>query len=79
MHWLESDTGLKRTLEFTDQTELAEFVLRLAKISDAMGHHADMRVVYNQLDLSVITHDAQKVTAKDWALCAEIDRLLSDN
>lgn len=75
MQWHESDKGLQRSLEFSNQTELAEFVLQLAKVSDAMGHHADMQISYNCLNLTVITHDQRRITEKDWQLCSEIDAL----
>lgn len=76
MNWNKSKQGIQATLTFEDQTTLAEFVLRLAKISDGMQHHADMNIRYNKLHLNIITHDANAITEKDEALCREIESLL---
>ena len=77
MNWKETESGLFCTLEFESQTELAEFVLKLAVVSDRLEHHADMEIRYNKLSLRIITHDAGKVTQNDWDLKDEIERLLA--
>jgi 4a-hydroxytetrahydrobiopterin dehydratase len=74
--WETSDYGIETTLEFKNQTTLAEFVLRLARHSDAVQHHADMDIRYNILKLRVYTHDAGAVTEKDHELCRKIEELL---
>lgn len=76
MNWEETTTGLRRLLRFESQTELAEFVLKLARLSDGLNHHADMKIRYNQLELSIFTHDKQLVTELDWNLAQEIDKML---
>ena len=76
MNWNKSEQGIQATLIFEDQTTLTEFVLKLAKISDAIQHHADMDIRYNKLYLKIITHDAKAITEKDEALCREIENLL---
>lgn len=75
INWNKTDQGIQTTLAFNNQTELAEFVLQLAKLSDDMQHHADMEIRYNKLHLNIITHDAGGVTEKDEALCREIEKL----
>lgn len=76
MNWQENKNGLQRTIVFSNQTALATFVLNLAEISDAQNHHADMQIVYNRLQLTLITHDAGAVTQKDWDFSESIDLLL---
>lgn len=75
MNWNKTDSGYKTTLNFENQTELAEFVLKLARISDNQQHHADMDIRYNKLHLSVFSHDQQAITEKDDVLCHEIEQL----
>ncbi|MDB3906980.1 4a-hydroxytetrahydrobiopterin dehydratase [Crocinitomicaceae bacterium] len=77
MNWNNTENGIKATLKFENQTTLAAFVLKLAKISDATQHHADMDIRYNQLHLNIFTHDVNAVTEKDEALCREIEKLLN--
>lgn len=77
MKWNITDNGIQGTLTFENQTALAAFVLELATISDRMQHHADMEIRYNQLKLTIITHDVQSITEKDHRLCREIEELLT--
>lgn len=75
--WSTTKYGLQRSLTFRNQTELAEFVLTLAKLSDRDKHHADMKIVYNELHLTIVTHDENhQLTEKDWALAEKIDGLI---
>ena len=79
MQWKENENGLTAKLKFTDQTELAEFVLKLAKISDEKQHHTDMEISYNELSLRLISHDAGKVTERDHAMAERIKNLAESN
>jgi len=76
MNWNIQSTGIEGTITFESQTELAAFVLKLARVSDAMAHHADMTIQYNVLGIHIFTHDTQSVTEKDHMLCREIEKLL---
>lgn len=75
MNWKETENGIQTTLKFQDQSALAEFVLQIARLSDKIQHHADMDIRYNQLHINIITHDANAITEKDYALCREIESL----
>ncbi|MCR9170964.1 MAG: 4a-hydroxytetrahydrobiopterin dehydratase [bacterium] len=77
INWNTSESGISTTLTFKNQTELAAFVLKIAKVSDDMQHHADMDIRYNKLHLNIITHDADAITEKDEALCREIEQLMN--
>jgi len=66
---------LEKQFVFKNQTELAEGVLVLARHSDEIGHHADLEVHYNRLDVSITTHDAGGLTERDYALAKVIDGL----
>lgn len=75
MSWSKEQKGLVKRYTFLNQTELAEFVLKLAKLSDKLNHHADMNIVFNQLELRLITHDVGQLTDKDWNMAEQIDNL----
>ena len=75
MNWLVKDKQLETTLKFEDQTELAQFVLELAKHSDTVNHHADLFIRYNVLKISITTHDSGGLTQKDFDLQKEIERI----
>jgi len=76
MEWNTTPTGIQGELIFENQTELATFVLQLAKISDAMQHHADLDIRYNRLQLNIFTHDENAITEKDRLLCQQIEKLI---
>ena len=76
MQWQNKDGRLTAELSFEHQTALAEYVLKAAKISDKMGHHADMEINYNKLFLSLYTHDENAITDKDYALARKLEELM---
>lgn len=69
--WENTDKALVRQFVFSNQTELAEFVLLVAKYSDEVNHHADMQISEcRKLRLSITTHDDQNQLTPldfDWA------------
>ena len=73
MSWKKNDEQLEKQFVFKNQTELAEAILVLARYSDKIGHHADLQIHYNRLDVSITTHDAGGLTEKDYALAKAID------
>ena len=75
MQWQNKDGRLTTEITFTDQTELAAYVLKAAQHSDAVGHHADMEIHYNRLRLSLYTHDANAITEKDHELAKKLQEL----
>ena len=75
MSWKKNDENIEKQFVFKNQTELAEAVLVLARLSDEIGHHADLQIHYNRLDVSITTHDAGELTEKDYTLAKVIDGL----
>lgn len=76
MSWKKKDDKLEKQFVFMNQTELAEAVLILARHSDEIGHHADLQVHYNKLDVSITTHDKGGLTERDYALAKVIDGMI---
>src|SRR4029078_8838493 len=52
----EKATRLSRRFEFRDFAEAMEFVNRVAQIAEAQGHHPDIAVHWNKVDLVLWTH-----------------------
>ncbi|WP_246224864.1 4a-hydroxytetrahydrobiopterin dehydratase [Spirosoma terrae] len=76
--WEEQDNQLIRTFSFADFSEAFAFMTRVALIAEKMDHHPWWSNVYNEVVIKLSTHDAgNKVTDKDHALAAEIDKLMS--
>ena len=75
--WIEKDDKLQRTFRFRDFSEAFAFMARVALIAEKMDHHPDWSNVWNTVHIALNTHSAGgKVTEKDRALAAAIDRLL---
>jgi 4a-hydroxytetrahydrobiopterin dehydratase len=56
--------------------EATRFIARLAPVADALDHHPDVQLYrYQRVKISLTTHSAGGLTAKDFTLAAEIDRL----
>lgn len=76
--WQEQDNQLIRTFSFADFSEAFAFMTRVALIAEKMDHHPWWSNVYNEVVIKLSTHDAgNKVTEKDHALAAEIDKVMS--
>ena len=71
--WKRSDDTIERSLEFDGFNEAIDFINRIAEHADAADHHPEIFNVYNQVDLTLTTHDAGGLTAKDFALAAKIN------
>lgn len=74
--WNEMDNKIIKKYEFEDFNEAMSFVNKVAKVANKYNHHPDILVHnYNQVELTVTTHDKGKVTIKDIALAKEIDEI----
>ncbi|MFN3315537.1 MAG: 4a-hydroxytetrahydrobiopterin dehydratase [Raineya sp.] len=74
--WIETDNKLKRTFEFANFVEAFGFMTQVALLAEKMDHHPWWANVYNQVEISLTTHDAGNiVTEKDRALAQEIEKV----
>jgi 4a-hydroxytetrahydrobiopterin dehydratase len=65
---------LVKTYQFEDFLGALGFVNRVGEAAEAAGHHPDIDIRYNRVRLSLSTHDAGGLTAKDFDLAAEADK-----
>ncbi len=71
---LEAGT-LARTFVFKDFVAALGFVNRVGNAAEHAAHHPDIDIRYNRVRLALSTHDAGGLTAKDFTLAAQIDKL----
>lgn len=69
--WTIDDSSLICTYSFGNFVESVDFVNQLVEPSELMAHHPDVAIAYNQVTLSLTTHDAGGLTTLDFDL-AEI-------
>src|SRR6202789_2940488 len=65
--------AITRKFQFVDFDAAFSFMTRVALKAAAMNHHPEWFNVYNNLDVTLATHDAGGVTAKDIELATAMD------
>lgn len=73
INWYADDGKLMREYTFADFKQAMEFVNHVAGMAEAAGHHPDIEIKYNKVKLSLVTHDAGGITARDAALAGSLD------
>lgn len=68
--------AIRRQFTFADFNAAFGFMTRVAILAEKADHHPEWSNVYNRVEITLTTHDAGGVTAKDKALAAAIDALL---
>jgi 4a-hydroxytetrahydrobiopterin dehydratase len=75
-NWHREGDEIIREYEFTNFNRAVEFVNRVAEQAEALNHHPDIFIHdWNQVRLSITTHDAGGLTEKDFNLAEHIERL----
>jgi len=72
----EKGTRLTRRFEFENFKKAMEFVNRVADIAEQEGHHPDIAIHWNKVDLVLWTHKIGGLHENDFILAAKADRLL---
>ena len=78
MPYTETDGKLVWNIQLKNQTEVAELVLKIARLADAANHHPDMLLhQWNRLRIELFSHDVNAITGRDYALAEQIEALLT--
>ena len=73
--WRHEGDKLVKTFRFQNFREAVSFIMRMAFEAEALGHHPELRNVYQTVDIALTTHDAgNKVTEKDTDLARAIEK-----
>jgi 4a-hydroxytetrahydrobiopterin dehydratase len=67
--------AITRTFMFKDFNEAFGFMTRAALVAEKLDHHPEWFNVYNKVEVTLATHDAGGVTARDIALAEAMNRL----
>ena len=71
--WAREGSAIRKTFTFGKFADGIRFVDRVAVAADAMDHHPDIDVRYTTITLTLSTHSAGGLTAKDFDLATKID------
>jgi 4a-hydroxytetrahydrobiopterin dehydratase len=70
-----ADPRISRDFTFKDFKRAMKFVNRVAALAEEEGHHPDIRIHYNRVELVLWTHDIGGLSENDFILAAKIDRI----
>lgn len=75
--WSRTEGKLQRCLRFADFAEAFAFLTRVALIAERLNHHPQWSQAWNQVTLTLITHDAGAITSLDHELARRIEALVA--
>lgn len=70
----EDGLAIERAFTFADFGEAWGFMNRIALLAEKMNHHPEWSNIYNRVAITLTTHDAGGLSAKDMAMAASITR-----
>ncbi len=68
--------AIARSFKFADFSAAWAFMSRVALLAEAQDHHPEWSNVYNKVEITLATHDAGGLSARDVRLARAIDALL---
>jgi len=75
--WTYSDNAIHTSFEFENFKEAFTLMTRIAFEAEAQQHHPEWSNVYNELEISLSTHDAGGITEKDFKLAKTIEKIVN--
>lgn len=77
-NWILRADGLaiERAFRFADFSEAFAFMTRVALLAEKADHHPEWSNVYNRVHITLTTHDAGGLSARDVAMAKAIDGFL---
>ena len=73
--WKIEGGELVKTFQFSDFVASLGFVNRVGELAEKAGHHPDIDIRYNRVRLALVTHDAGGLTAKDFDLAGQAEKI----
>jgi 4a-hydroxytetrahydrobiopterin dehydratase len=71
--WTRAGRAIERTYRFADFRGALAFVNRVGDLAERQNHHPDIAIHYNEVTLTLWSHDAGGVTERDVRLAGAID------
>ena len=76
-HWSKRAQTILRTYKFEGFLKGIDFVSQVAKKAQKMNHHPDIDIRFDQITLTLTTHDEGGITEKDFSLAKQCDEIFS--
>ena len=74
--WEFEDDAIHTSIEFENFKEAFSGMVRIAFEAEAQQHHPNWSNTYNQLSISLSSHDVDGVTEKDFKLAHAIEQII---
>lgn len=74
--WVYKDNAIHTSFQFANFKDAFTVMTRIAFEAEALEHHPNWGNVYNELEISLSTHDADGVTEKDFKLAKAIEEIV---
>ena len=71
----EHKDAITRDFAFKDFSEAWGFMSRVALMAEKLDHHPEWFNVYNKVEITLTTHDAGGLSARDIAMAKAIDKI----
>jgi 4a-hydroxytetrahydrobiopterin dehydratase len=75
--WSKRAQTMLRTFKFDGFLKGIDFVNRIAAKAQKMNHHPDIDIRFNQVTLTLSTHDEGGITEKDFLLAGQCDEVFT--
>ncbi len=75
--WEYGENAIHTVIEFENFREVFSTMTRIAFECERLNHHPNWSNSYNELTISLSSHDANGVTEKDFDLAAAIEDILN--
>lgn len=73
--WQRVGQEIERVFELEDFVGAVQFVDQVVAPAEKLGHHPDVSISWNRVGIRISTHSEGGLTAADFLLAAEIDKL----
>ncbi|MEM7618799.1 MAG: 4a-hydroxytetrahydrobiopterin dehydratase [Pseudomonadota bacterium] len=72
---LEERSAIQKSYKFHNFNQAWGFMCQVALIAEKMDHHPEWFNVYNRVDITLTTHDADGISERDIKMAQAIDSL----
>ena len=73
--WHAAGNSLQREFRFSDFAGAFAFMTQAALLAERQDHHPDWCNRYNRVQVTLTTHEAGGITARDFALATAMDEI----
>jgi len=73
--WTKKDLHILRQFTFENFKKAIDFVNKVADIAEQEGHHPDITINYNKVNIDLWTHAINGLSENDFIMAAKIDEI----